>query len=253
MTSSNQLIKIGLLGFGNVGKSVFQGLNENRKVIRPKIHCDYEITKVVVRDVKKDRGIDSSLLTDDPIALAKDPEIDVIVELMGDCPEALEAMKVALQNGKSVVTANKAIVATHGKELFEIADQNGAKLLFEASVGGGIPVLRSLREGISGNKILTLRGIINGTANYILTEMEEKNADFGDVLKKAQELGYAEADPTSDIEGHDSAYKLSILAMLSYGCHIPVEKIFCQGISSISAIDIDMAKQFWHGLFFLVF
>lgn len=240
----SQFIKIGLLGFGNVGKTVYELLQKNASLLKLRLSKDIQIQKIAVKNLKKKRDVDASLLTDDYLSVVNDPDVDIVVELMGDYPEALEAIETALQNGKPVVTANKAMIAKHGPKLFDLASGKNVKILFEAAVAGGIPVLRLLREGLSANQILSLRGIINGTANYILSSMSVDKKPFAEVLKQAQDLGYAEADPTSDIEGHDSASKLCILSMLCYGVWIPVEKIYTQGITQISQLDFEMAKKF---------
>jgi homoserine dehydrogenase len=236
--------KIGLLGFGTVGRSVFELLDTHRDFIAQKMRSPLEIKSICVRDMKKDRGIDKKYFTTDYESIAKDPEIDIVVELMGDCPEALAAIKIALKRGNSVVTANKALVARHAIELFRLAKENHAELLFEASVGGGIPVLRALREGLAANRILSLRGIINGTSNYILSKMTTEGVGFDEVLKQAQKLGYAEADPAADIDGIDAAYKLCILVMLCHGKVIRVEDIFTKGIRYVTPLDIKMADNF---------
>lgn len=237
-------INIGLLGYGNVGTMVYDLICKNAAVLQPKTVHPLDIKKIAVRDANKRRIADAGLFTTDIKSIVTDPEIDIVVELMGDCPEALEAMKLALSHGKHVVTANKAAIAKHGVELFGLAREKNLKILYEASVAGGIPILRAIREGLPANRIDWLRGIINGTSNYILSEMAEKNLPFESVLKKAQELGYAESDPASDVEGIDAAYKLCILIMLCYGVWVPVEKIYRQGITQISALDISMARQF---------
>lgn len=237
-------MNIALLGFGTVGKSVYDILNKNAAVLAQKMKAVPQVKKILVRDLSKDRGVDASLLTADLNDCVYDNDIDIVVELMGDCPEALEAMKVALKEGKSVVTANKALIARHGLELFELAQENNVQILFEASVGGGIPVLRALREGLAANRIHSLMGIINGTTNFILSKMKSEGAAFEDVLKEAQELGYAEADPTADVGGHDAAYKLCILAMLCHGKVLDVKDVFVKGIHYIRPLDLQMADQF---------
>ncbi|MFH1357915.1 MAG: homoserine dehydrogenase [bacterium] len=241
---SNKITKIGLLGFGTVGREVFRILQEQKEYFARKMEYTIEVKSICVKDITKDRGIDKKYFTTDYESIAHDPEIDIIIELMGDCPEALEAIQLALQNKNSVVTANKAIMARHAKELFELAKVHDAEILFEASVAGAIPVLRSIREGLAANQIQSLYGIINGTANYILTKMTQEGADYADVLKEAQEKGYAEADPTADVMGHDAAYKLSILAMLCHGKIISVDDVFCRGIHYIKSLDIEMADKF---------
>lgn len=237
-------MKIALLGFGTVGKSVYEILKGNAEWLSQKMPEAISVKHIVVRDLSKDRGVEASLLTTDVQKAVTDADVSIIVELMGDCPEALEGMRLALQNGKSVVTANKALVAKHGLELFELAKKNNCEILFEASVGGGIPVLRALREGLSANKIHSLMGIINGTSNFILSKMKSEGASFEAVLKEAQDLGFAEADPSADVEGHDAAHKLCILAMLCHGRVIDVNDVFVRGIHFIRPIDLEMAERF---------
>lgn len=237
-------IKIGLLGFGTVGSAVYRLLEKNAELLTQQLGHRLEIKKIAVRDTSKKRDVDKSLFTKDFHKIVTDPEIPIVIELMGDVPEALEAIKAALSNGKSVVTANKAMIARHSAELFLLSETHNCEILFEASVCGGIPVLRSLREGLAANRILWLRGIINGTSNYILDQMAGQGFSFETVLKRAQELGYAEADPVSDIEGIDAKYKLAILSMLCYGKQVNVDDIYCQGIHQITATDIEMADRF---------
>lgn len=238
-------VQIGILGFGNVGQSVYELLHQNKALIDSRIPVEICVKKIAVKNISKDRGLkDTSLLTDDVNEILNDSEIKIVVELIGDSEEAFDAIRTALKKGKAVVTANKAAIAKHGPELFHLARENKTSILFEASVGGGIPILKCLRESLNGNQIQSLRGIINGTSNYILSQMQDRGAGFSEVLKKAQELGYAETDPTSDVEGIDAAYKLSILIMLCHGVYIPFEKIYRQGISDISPIDFHMAESF---------
>lgn len=237
-------IKIALLGFGTVGTSVHELLTQNKKHLLERLPIEIEIKYVCVRDLKKTRVVTPSTLTQDFRAAIRDPEVQAVVEVMGDCPEALDAMRLALSLGKPVVTANKAILAKHGEELFHLADQNGAEILFEASVGGAIPILRCLRESLAANQILSLKGIINGTSNYILSRMTREGANYDDVLCEAQKLGFAEADPSADVDGHDAAAKLSVLIMVAYGRFVPVNAIFTKGIRYLTPLDIRMAKQF---------
>lgn len=241
---SKGVTHIGLLGFGNVGQAVYEILKQNQNFIEKKMQTPINVKWVCVKDTKRDRGLDPSIVTSDYKKIASDPDVSIVVELMGDCPEALDAMREALKHGNSVVTANKAMIARHQTELFELARANNCEILFEASVGGGIPILRTLREGLAANHIECLHGIINGTSNYILSRMKDEGADFDDVLKDAQKLGYAEANPASDVEGEDAAYKLSILILLCHGVVVSVDDIFCKGISYIQPLDIEMANQF---------
>lgn len=237
-------LQIGLLGFGTVGTVVFDLLKKNKSLLKQKITSEISVKKICVKDLKKKRGVDKKYFTKSYKEIVSDSSIDIVVELMGDCPQALDAIKCALKNGKSVVTANKAILARHGVLLFELAKKHRCEILFEASVGGGIPILRALREGLAANRIDALHGIINGTSNFILSKMALEKCDFATVLKEAQKLGFAEANPSADIDGHDAAYKLCILAMLCHGRVIPVEDIFCRGIRFITPLDIEMADRF---------
>lgn len=237
-------MNIGLLGLGTVGHSVWTIIRDNQKRIQQKTGCQVEIVHIAVKNLTKKRDVSQSLLTDQPLAVVENQNVDVIIELMGDCEEAYLAIKSALQKGKPVVTANKAILAKYGMELFALAEKHKTEILFEASVAGGIPILRTLREGITCNRILALKGIINGTANFILSEMSQKGLSFHEALKIAQDRGYAEANPASDVEGLDSAYKLMILVMLCHGRVIRQDQLFIKGIDYIKPIDIDMAKQF---------
>ena len=236
--------KIGMLGCGVVGESVYKLIQENKSQIAKRIPCDLSFEKILVKDLSKKRDVQSDLLTQDVNDIVNNDDIDIVIELIGDSPIAYQSMKQALQNKKPVVTANKAIIAKHGPELFEIARKNQTIILFEASVGAALPILRCLRESLNANQILNLKGIINGTSNYILSEMLENQMDFDVALKAAQDLGYAESDPSSDIEGDDARYKLSILIMLAYGVFIPTENIYCHGISKISLKDLKMAEKF---------
>lgn len=237
-------IQIGLLGFGNVGSEVYRLITAREGLIKQKTLSKLNVARVCVRQGKKHHDLPKAILTTAFRDVVSDPTISIVVELFGDCPQAREAIVLAIKNGKHVVTANKALMARDGLELFGLAKKHGVQLLFEGSVGGGIPVLRALREGLAANQILTLRGIINGTCNFILTEMEKTRQDFSAILAEAQKLGFAEADPASDVEGHDSASKLCILIMLAFGCYIPVKKIFCEGISGLNALDMQMALDF---------
>jgi len=210
--------------------------------------CGRPITTILVsaRDRTRDRGIDLSQIqwVDDPVELARSPEIDVFVELIGgDNGPAMASVKAALESGKHVVTANKALLSKHGVELAQIAEENGLLLNYEAAVAGGIPVIKTLREALAGNQVSRVFGILNGTCNYILTRMEAEGMSFQECLADAQRLGYAEADPTFDIEGHDTAHKLSILTSLAFGCQISAQDIYLEGISNITPADIKAAAN----------
>ncbi|MBI4412461.1 MAG: homoserine dehydrogenase [Deltaproteobacteria bacterium] len=239
-------INIGLFGLGTVGGSVYEILHKNRDLIAQKLGYPINLKKVCELDPKrlKQFGVQQAIATSRAAEVLDDPEISIIVELIGDKPVAKEVILKALQLGKHVVTANKACLAAHGPEFYQEAAKNEVEILFEAAVAGSIPVLRAIREGFVADKVLSILGIINGTSNYILTEMEEKKKDFASVLEEAQKLGYAEANPKADIEGIDSAHKLTILAALAYGCVIPVGKVTTEGITEITPLDFDMAERF---------
>ncbi len=239
------VIRLGLLGFGTVGQAVAEIIAQNQRLLCLKTgYAQVAIHKIGVRDLQKKRSLPAAFFSDDCKTVVADPAVDVVVEVLGDCDAAYEAMKLALSLGKPVVTANKAILARHGFELFQIAEANHTEILFEASVAGGIPILRTLREGITCNRILSLKGIINGTSNFILSEMTQKGLSFEAALQLAQQQGYAEADPAFDIQGTDAAYKLAILVMLCHGRVITVDQIFTRGIAYLKPIDIEMAGKF---------
>lgn len=242
---NRKITHVGLLGFGTVGQAVYELLQTNGDLLNQKMRTNISIKKICVRDLKKDRGnADKKLFTTHFEDVISDPDVSIVVELMGDCPEALAAIKLALSRGNSVVTANKAVMARHALELFDLARANNCEILFEGAVAGAVPIMRTLREGLAANRIRSLRGIINGTSNYILSKMTHEKAEFDVVLKQAQALGYAEADPSADVDGHDAAYKLCLLAMLCHGRVVKVEDIFCKGIHFIKPLDIEMAGQF---------
>jgi homoserine dehydrogenase len=235
-------LKVGLAGLGTVGASVVRLIAEEQLAAR----CgrSVEVVAVTARAKGKDRGIDLSGMRwiDDPVALASDPGIDVFVELIGgDGDPAKAAVEAALGAKKSVVTANKALLAKHGLALAQLAEANGVALNFEAAVAGAIPIIKTLREGFAGNSFARIYGILNGTCNYILTRMEQEKLSFAECLKDAQRLGYAEADPTFDVGGFDTAHKLAILASLCFGCEIAPDEIFVEGITTISQADIKVA------------
>lgn len=239
-------ICIGLLGFGTVGSGTAKILVENRDVLKSRLGADLELKWIADLDIKRDRGVavDRKVLTTNAEAVINDPEVDIVVELIGGYVPAKQFILKALNNGKQVVTANKALLAAHGNEIFATARENGVEIGFEASVGGGIPLLRSIKEGLVANRIKGLYGILNGTSNYILTKMTEEGASFVDVLKEAQAMGYAEADPTFDVEGIDAAHKLTILLSLAYGVPINFDVVFTEGISRITPLDIMFMKEF---------
>src|SRR3954454_1187927 len=239
-------LKVGLAGLGTVGASVVRLIDQQRTALTQRCGRPIEIVAVTARSKSKDRGVDLKKVrwVSDALALAIDKEIDVFVELMGGAGDpAKVAVEAALKSGKSVVTANKALLAKHGVKLAGLAERNHVALNFEAAVAGGIPIVKTLREGLVGNKLARIYGILNGTCNYILTRMEREGLSFADCLKDAQRLGYAEADPTFDIEGHDTAQKLSILVSLAFGTKVDPESVYVEGISSIAAADIEAADE----------
>lgn len=239
-------VKIALLGLGNVGRGVWMILNSNKEEIMKRCGYEVEVAKVLVRDKNKPRGVDipSELVTTDFNEILEDDSIKIVVEVMGGMEPARDYMLRCMDKKKHIVTANKMLLATGGDELFEKADEKGIMFQYEASVAGGIPIIKGIDESLTANKIETLYGIVNGTTNYILSKMELEDADFDDVLKEAQEKGYAEADPTSDIEAYDAQYKLAILASLAFGSKIDVKNIYREGITSIEAVDMKYAKEF---------
>jgi homoserine dehydrogenase len=238
-------IKIGILGFGTVGAGVVEAILKNGELMAQRTGIFPILGKIADLDIKSDRGVnvDPSLLTTDALLVIDDPEIDVIVELIGGLKIAKEFVLRALKNGKPVVTANKALLAEAGRELFEASAKSGAGIFFEASVGGGIPVLRALRDGLVGNQIKSMYGILNGTCNYILTRMEREGLDFDAVLADAQKLGYAETPPDLDIDGIDTAHKAVVLASLAYGAPVPMEAFTIEGIRGLSHREIEYAAE----------
>lgn len=239
-------IKVGMLGLGTVGVGVVKLLQENRPIIRCKLGAELVLKRIAVRDTKRDRGValEPGVLTDDFASVLADPDISVIVELIGGYSPAREYVLAALESGKHVVTANKALLAFHGEEIYAAAARKGLEVRYEAAVGGGIPILSAIKGNMAANRYRTVLGILNGTCNYILTRMTREGADFAGVLKAAQALGYAEADPTFDIEGVDTAHKLCLLLTLCFGTRVDFEDIHTEGISTVSALDIDFASRF---------
>ena len=240
-------IKLGLAGFGTVGSGLAKILAMNADRIEAKLGRAIEIRSVLVRDLKKKRACDPGpgvRFTDDPAVLVNDPEIDIVVELMGGLDTARALILDAFAAGKHVVTANKHLLAEHGLELFEAAKKHKVGLMFEASCAGGIPIVQTLKESLAGDEITNLLGIMNGTANYILSEMTTKGMDFKSALADAQELGYAEADPSFDIEGLDTAHKLCVLIRMAWGVDYPLADLPVQGITSVTPMDIEFAREF---------
>ncbi len=242
-------IKAALLGAGKVGGGVYRLLQMRKEEMLFKIQADLTISRVLVRDAgKKREGIPQEILTDDWKSILEDREIRVVIELMGGIEPARTYILEALEAGKHVVTANKDLMAEYGRELMEAAERNGCDLQFEAAVGGGIPIIRPLKECLAGNEITEVMGIVNGTTNYILTRMTEDGMDFAEALKKAQELGFAEADPTSDIEGLDAGRKMAILASIAFHSRVTFQDVDVKGITKITAKDIRYAKEFGYTL-----
>ena len=238
-------INVGLLGIGTVGGGTWTVLTRNQEEITRRAGRPIRITAVADRNLELARSLvgDQVKLTDDAFALVKDPDIDIIVELIGGYTTARELVLQAIENGKHVVTANKALLAVHGNEIFAAAQKKGVMVAFEAAVAGGIPIIKALREGLSANRIQWIAGIINGTTNFILSEMRDKGLSFDTVLKQAQKLGYAEADPTFDIEGIDAAHKATLMASIAFGIPIQFDKAHIEGISKLDAVDIKYAEQ----------
>jgi homoserine dehydrogenase len=238
-------VKVGLLGLGTVGGGTLNVLTRNAQEIARRAGRDIQITQAAAKAYDPDAliGLDRVEITDDAFAVVKNPDIDIVVELIGGYSPARELVLEAIENGKHVVTANKALIAMHGNEIFEAAEKKGVMVAFEAAVAGGIPIIKAVREGLAANKIEWVAGIINGTGNFILTEMKDKGRDFADVLKEAQALGYAEADPTFDVEGIDAAHKLTILASLAFGIPLQFDKTYTEGIASIEPQDVTYAEQ----------
>ncbi len=238
-------ITLGILGLGVVGSGTVRLLLENQAEIERKIGLPIEIKRIAVRNLDKPRDveIDHALLTDDPCAILDDPEIDIVCELIGGVEPARDYVLRALRNGKQVVTANKEMIAKEGQSLMEEAGRRGLDFQFEGSVAGGIPIIQPMKNALGGNRVAQVMGIINGTTNYILTKMSRERADFDEVLKEAQAHGYAETDPTSDIEGFDAQYKIAILASIAFTCRVPVNEVYCEGITKIAAQDIAYADE----------
>lgn len=239
-------ISVGMVGFGRVGTGVAKILLGNAGLIRRRVGIPVELVRVADLDLTSDRGVrlPDGVLTSDVRAVLDDPGIDIVLELIGGYDAAKRVILDAIQQGKQVVTANKALLAVHGEEIFEAAARHRVDLGFEASVGGGIPVIRALKEGLAANTILSIYGIINGTSNYILSRMTREGHDFKAVLAEAQQAGYAEADPTFDVAGIDSAHKLAIMVSLAYGTPVNIKDVYTEGITRITPLDIEYAKEF---------
>ncbi|RJP53486.1 MAG: homoserine dehydrogenase [Anaerolineaceae bacterium] len=238
-------INVGLLGIGTVGGGTFMVLQRNAEEIARRAGRPIRITVVADKNLELAKQVTGGAcrITDDAFSVVSDPEVDIVVELIGGYGVAKELVLKAIANGKHVVTANKALLATHGNEIFKAAQDKGVMVAFEAAVAGGIPIIKALREGLSANRIQWIAGIINGTTNFILSEMRDKGLSFDTVLKEAQRLGYAEADPTFDIEGVDAAHKITILSALAFGIPMQFDKAYIEGISKLDATDIRYAEQ----------
>ncbi len=241
----SKTINVGLLGFGTVGSGTARILLERADTLRKKTGVPVRLARICDKDLTSDRGFEvpAGILTEDVNDLLGDPDIDIFIELIGGIEPARSFILEALDQGKHVVTANKALLATHGHEIFMAAERAGVEIAFEASVGGGIPVVKCVKEGLVANDIHTVMGIMNGTANYILTKMTEEGREFEEVLATAQEKGFAEADPTYDVEGIDTAHKLAIMSTLAFGCPVRLEDVYTEGISRISPVDIAFARE----------
>jgi len=238
-------VKVGILGLGTVGGGTVNVLKRNAAEIARRAGREIIITRASAKDLNKQRICDTQgiALTTDPFEIINDPEIEIILELIGGAGQVKDMVLKAIENGKHVVTANKSLIALHGNEIFAKASEKGVIVAFEAAVAGGIPIIKAIREGLSGNHIEWLAGIINGTGNFILTEMRDKGRDFADVLAEAQALGYAEADPTFDVEGIDAGHKLTILASIAFGIPLQFDKVFTEGITKITRTDVEYAEQ----------
>ncbi len=242
---SERMIKVGLCGFGVVGQGVFDHLDRKRAVLSEQLGAEITVSRIAVRNIGKARDIavDASIVTDDPLAVATDPEIDVICELMGGTGIAREVVLAALRAGKIVITANKALLCDFGEELLSVAREHGGHLLFEASVAGGIPVIKAIREGLVINDFSSIYGILNGTCNYILTRMTNEGLSYPEILVEAKAMGYAEADESLDVDGIDAAHKAVVLAYLAHGKWVDFKDVRLQGITEVSQEDIQFAKD----------
>jgi len=246
MSQANQkTVRVGLLGIGTVGGGTFEVLRRNQEEIRRRVGCGVQVTMVADLDVERARQVvgDAAEVVGDARQIIANPDIDVVIELIGGYGIARTLVLEAIAAGKHVVTANKALLAVHGTEIFAAAHEKGVMVAFEAAVAGGIPIIKALREGLSANRIEWVAGIINGTTNFILSEMRDKGLDFDVVLKEAQRLGYAEADPTFDIEGVDAAHKATLLSAIAFGVPVQFDKAHVEGITQLSAVDIQYAEQ----------
>jgi homoserine dehydrogenase len=234
-------VRVAMLGFGTVGTGVYRMLQDNAEAIRRKIGIPVEVVRIGIRDGAKSRSLPPDAFTTDLASVVDDPQVHVVLELMGGIEPAAALVERALRNGKHVVTANKELIAKDGSRLVHLARASGLDLHFEAAVGGGIPLVQPLKHQLAGNDVLKMMGILNGTTNYILTRMESADLEFDEALREARELGYAEADPSSDVDGYDSAYKIAILASIAFGRQVPVQGVFREGIRSLTKLDMRYA------------
>lgn len=241
-------LKVGVCGLGTVASGVINVLQRNQTEISARAGCDIEVIQVASRRKKDNCDLSGIEFSTDLMAVVNNPEVDVIAELIGGYELAKDIVCKAIEQGKHVVTANKALIAEHGNEIFELAQKHNVIVAYEAGVAGGIPIIKALREGLVANKVNWLAGIINGTGNFILTEMKDKGRTFEDVLKEAQELGYAEADPTFDVEGIDAAHKLTILASAAFGAPLQFDKAFTEGIGGVSTMDVENADELGYNI-----
>ena len=239
-------VRIGMLGCGVVGSHVARLLLADKEELSTRAGVKIELVKIAVRTIRPIDDIDPMLFTTDAKSIVNDPEIDLIVEVMGGIEPARELIMAAIENRKSVVTANKALLASHGAEMFTAAYAKGEDIYYEAAVAGAIPIIRPMRDSLVGDFVTRLMGIVNGTTNYILTKMHEDNREFADVLKEAQALGYAEADPTADVEGFDAAAKAAILSGLAFHTRVTIDDVYREGISKITLEDVQIAKSMDH-------
>ncbi len=235
-------IRIGLIGVGVVGSSLLQLIEKNRRTIQDRNQLDLEVVAIATRTPSKVKNLSNLQISTDPLSIPDIPEVDVVIELMGGTSIAFDLVKKSLKNGKTVITANKALLSEKGDELFAIASENSMEIGYEAAVAGSIPIIRTLRDGLASCEFEVICGILNGTTNFILTKMEEENWDYAHALKVAQELGFAEADPTFDVEGIDAAHKISLLASLAYRQKVPFSNVKIEGISNLKSIDIQSSR-----------
>jgi homoserine dehydrogenase len=250
VNTTTPVLRVGLAGLGTVGASVYRRLASQKELLRQRTGTEIRVDQVAVRRPERAReiGVPENLVTADWRHLIANPDLEVIVELIGGTSDAFELIQQALQNGKHVITANKALLAERGAELFQTALKNQRHLLFEASVAGGIPIIRALREGLVANRILSIHGIINGTCNYILTRMNDAGLEFKDALAEAKRLGFAEADDSLDVDGHDTAHKAAVLAALAYGFWVPPGQLYTEGLRAVDKQDILYARKLGYGL-----